>query len=97
MDVMPKLTAALESLTLAVARMNALKAQELELLAAARKEVKPLEPKYIVFIHHTSSYSRQEAYTMKDVYAIISGLMTEAKEAERTNINISIEIKKGVN
>lgn len=45
-------------------------------------------PKYIV-----SEKQRHEAYNMKDVQAIVSGLMRQAKEDGRTTLTLTIDIK----
>lgn len=45
-------------------------------------------PKYVV-----SEKQKHEAYSMKDVQAIVSGLMRQAKEEGQTTLTLTIDIK----
>ncbi|MEK5376604.1 hypothetical protein [Paenibacillus sp. FSL P2-0173] len=48
--------------------------------------------RYVV-TEHKGYFSQNDAYDMKDVYAIVSGLLRDAKEEGRTQLNITIDIK----
>ncbi len=49
--------------------------------------------KYVV-TENKAHWSSHDAYNMKDVHAIVSGIMRDAKEEGRKTIILTIEIKE---
>lgn len=48
--------------------------------------------KYIV-TEHKGHFSSNDAYNMRDVHAIVSGLMRDAKEEGRKTLKLTIKIQ----